>query len=96
MVVDVLEDEAAEPGSGQAEPGQTERTFRVSVPRELFVRGASLGFSYDVLPDGEGFLNTSSGETEPGAGQNLANEFLVTLNFFEELNRLAAPESSKK
>jgi dipeptidyl aminopeptidase/acylaminoacyl peptidase len=96
MVVDVLEDEAAEPGSGQTEPSQSEQTFRVSVPRELFVRGASLGSAYDVLPDGEGFLNTSTGETEPGDAQNVANELIVTLNFFEELKRLAPPESSRK
>ena len=66
------------------------------MPRELFVLDSSLGFSYDVLPDGEGFLHTSSGETGPGAGQTLANEFLVTLNFFEELKQLAPRERSKK
>jgi Tol biopolymer transport system component len=96
MVVDVLKDEAAEPGSAQAAPGQAERMFRVSVPRELFARGASFGFSYDPLPDGEGFLTTSTGETAPGDAQNVANELIVTLNFFEELRRLAPPESSRK
>ncbi len=96
MVVDVLEDDAAKPRSGQAEPGQAVRTFRVSVPRELFERDQSLRLPFDVFPDGKGFLKTSSEDAESGASEGVVNELIITLNYFEELRRLAPAKGSQK
>ncbi|MFN2446020.1 MAG: hypothetical protein ABR606_10645, partial [Vicinamibacterales bacterium] len=66
-------------------------TFAAGTPRALFEGRYSfqLGRPYDVSPDGQRFLMLE--DTASAAPPAVASPFVVVLNWFEELARLAPP-----
>ena len=65
---------------------RTEPDFRVGTPRLLFEGSYRTGNHYDVAPDGQHFVMIREGSPND---QSSPADFIVVLNWFEELKRLA-------
>ena len=67
---------------------QTEPSFAPGNAEEVFAGGfnttGGAGRSYDISPDGERFLMIK----ESGSDETSSTEFILVLNWFEELKRL--------
>ena len=66
---------------------QTEPSFAPGAAEEVFggyYAGAAFGRTYDISPDGERFLMIK----ESGSDETSSTEFILVLNWFEELKRL--------
>ena len=68
---------------------QTEPSFAPGAAEEVFggyyaPGGGAVGRTYDISPDGERFLMIK----ESGSDETSSTEFILVLNWFEELKRL--------
>ena len=73
---------------------QTESSFAAGNAKELFggyyaPREGAPGRTYDISPDGERFLMIK----ESGSGETSSIEFILVLNWFEELKRLVPTDN---
>jgi hypothetical protein len=78
-----------------AVPIETEPTFKSGRPKLLFEKpfvGSPTRSDYDVSPDGERFVFMEM--TEEEAARKSVQQLIVVQNWFEELDRLAPPQSS--